>query len=250
MTKLPQPRARLADSRDRFAARAASVRRRPWLLGAIVTGVIALLVAGVWVLAFSSLLDVRTVSVSGAAGKEAEAITSAAQVPMTTPLIRVDIQAIEERILAARKPVKSVTVTRQYPHTIALSVTLRTPALVLQGANGQLEVVDETGLSYAVVPSRPAGVPLVALQGASTTEEGLRTALGALRILPEARRKAVQDITVTTSGSVTMTIGRTTVMWGGPGQEEKKARLVDILLGQEPTPVRIDVSAPDTPVTR
>ena len=55
----------LASSRSRFAARAAAVRRRPWLLAAWGLAVVAVLVAGLWLVEVSPVLAARTVRVEG-----------------------------------------------------------------------------------------------------------------------------------------------------------------------------------------
>lgn len=199
---------------------------------------------------YSSLFDVRTVTVTGVPEGEVALIRDAAQVPMNRPLIRVDTAAISARILAARPPVKSALVTRQYPHTINIAIILRTPALVLRNAQGQLDLVDETGFAFQRVPAAPSGVPVVTAAGTAPGRTALTAALAALQAFPAARRSGISNIQVSGASSVTFTLDRTVVVWGTEGDTAKKARLVEVLLAQSPIPTRIDVSAPDAPVSR
>lgn len=240
----------LSSSSRRFAARAARARRRPWLLlASILVG--ALAVGGiVWAVGFSHLLDVRTVTVTGATESERDAIAEAAAVPMERPLIRVDTGGIAERIRTARKPVKTVTVTRQYPHTIAITVTLRTPALVLKDPEAHLEVVDEEGIAFATVPEPLPGIPVVTGLGAASGPQALQAPLAALKAFPPARRAQIGDMTVSSAGMVTFTLDKTSIVWGMSGDEAKKLATVELLLAQQPRPSRIDVSAPDAPAVR
>src|SRR4051812_24012314 len=71
---------RAADApRARFERRAATVRRRPRVLLAVGAGVIVLLAALVWLVAFSSVLAARTVTVTGLADPaEQQAVVAAA----------------------------------------------------------------------------------------------------------------------------------------------------------------------------
>jgi len=235
---------------ERFARRAARVRRRPWLVAAGVglSGVLVLALA--WAVAFSSLLDVRVVAVIGVSGAEADAVRDAAKVPMDRPLIRVDTSAIAQRITTARRPVKAVTVTRQYPHTIALAVTLREPAIVLKKSQAQLDLVDDTGFDYGSTTEPPEGIPVVTTDTGAATEQLLSAALAALDAFPQSRRSAVSQIHVSGRSVVTFKLDESLIVWGTEGDAQKKARIVEILLRQTPKPGTIDVTAPDAPVTR
>ena len=69
--------------------------------------------------------------------------------------------------------------------TITITVRPRTPALVLKNSQGQLEVVDATGVAYDQVSAPPAGVPLVtASSDAGSSKDALKAALSLIRALP------------------------------------------------------------------
>ena len=81
-----------------------------------------------------------------------------------------------------------------------------------------------------------------------TTREALQSSLALLEALPADLAGKVSGIKVSSANLVTFTLGSRTVVWGGG---EDSARKVAILTALLPTKAKvIDVSAPDTPVTR
>ena len=67
-------------------------------------------------------------------------------------------------------------------------------------------------------------------------------------IAESALQRQVTDVTVSGANLVTLRVCGTTVVWGGVAQPEKKLTVMSALLKSRPK--LIDVSAPDTPVTR
>jgi cell division protein FtsQ len=235
-------------TRQRFEERARQVRRRPWRLAAI--GAIALVVVLTlfWVIAISPLLAVRSVTVSGLTDPtERAAALTAARIPMRTPLARVDTAAAAARVEAIAT-VDRVAVVRTWPNTITVEVTRRAPVLAVKNPQGQLQVVDATGTAYETVAVVPPGIPVVNATSASPDPQGLLAAIGVLTILPADLRGTVSGITVSSADLVTLTLGGVTVVWGGSSDGPKKLAILRVLLGTKPG--TIDVSAPDTPVTR
>src|SRR5665647_1943040 len=89
----------LSSSRTRFAARAAHVRRRPWLVTAWLAGGLALLAGGIWLVQFSPILVARSVRVEGVPRGAVAEIMRRAAVPIGTPMVRVDTTAIADRVI-------------------------------------------------------------------------------------------------------------------------------------------------------
>lgn len=241
----------VTSARRRFEARAARARRRPLLLAAALATTV--LVAGglIWLGWMSSLLTATTVRVEGVPARDVQAVRQVAQVPLGGPLMRVDTDAIAARLEGGRAWT-NIRVGRSLPHSVVISVTPREPALALKDPQGQLELVDAGGVRFGTVGTPPRGVPVVTAGSSDVTPEGLRAALAALHALPAPLKAQVADMSVNSADQVSFTVadksGRRTVVWGGLGQEETKARLVTILL-KEPAK-RIDVSVPDAPVTQ
>ena len=69
-----------------------------------------------------------------------------------------------------------------------------------------------------------------------------------VRVLPPGLQRQVAKVTVSSANLVTLRIGHTDVVWGGIDQPERKLAIMTALL--KGRPMVIDVSAPDTPVTR
>lgn len=238
----------LASSRARFQLRAQEVRRRPWRLVAYAAALLAVLVGLVWAVGFSPLLAVRKVEVVGVPASEVAAITRLAQVPMGEPLVRVDRTAVATRV-AELATLADVSIERSWPSTLVIHADPRVPFLVVKNPQGQLKVVDETGVAYAQVSVAPAGVPVVnAATPEALSRDALAAAVSVVRVLPAGLQRQVAKVTVSSANLVTLRIGHTDVVWGGIDQPERKLAIMTALL--KGRPMVIDVSAPDTPVTR
>jgi cell division protein FtsQ len=238
----------LASSRARFQLRAQEVRRRPWRMTGYAA--VALLVVGalVWAVGFSPLLAVRRVEVVGVPSTEVATITRLAQVPIGEPLVRVDRDAVAARV-AELATVADVSIERSWPSTLVIHADPRVPFLVVQNPQGQLQVVDEGGMAYAQVSAPPRGVPVVyAASSAALSRDALAAAVSVVRVLPPALQRRVGKVTVSSANLVTLRIGQTDVVWGGMDHPERKLAIMTALL--KGSPRSMDVSAPDTPVTR
>ena len=220
----------------------------PWRRAFAVLVAVTVVAVLVWVLGWSSILGVSKVEVSGATGAEASAVAELVDVPIGTPLARVDTDAAAARV-RERITVAEVSVRRAWPSTLAVDIVLRTPAIVVRNPQGQLEVVDAEGVSFGVVKAAPKGVPVVKAVGAKgATREALQSALALLNALPSDLSSQVSGITVSSANLVTFTLGKRTVVWGSGADSERKVAILTALL---PTKAKvIDVSAPETPVTR
>nr|WP_240977573.1 FtsQ-type POTRA domain-containing protein [Knoellia sp. DB2414S] len=194
------------------------------------------------------MLAVRTVEVVGVPAGEVAPIRDLAQVPVGQPLARVDTAAVADRV-TQRATVADVSIERSWPGTLVIHASPRTPFLVVKNPQGQLQVVDETGVAYAVVRQAPKGVPVVsAATSAALSREALQAAVSVVRVLPAATQDKVSAVTVSGAGLVTLKIGSTSVVWGGLDEPDRKLEIVQALLKGKPKV--IDVSAPETPVTR
>ncbi len=237
-----------ASSANRFRKRALSNRRRPWRRALLMTLVAAVLGFVVWVLGWSSWLGVDDIEVTGAGGTEAAAVVDLVDVPTGTPLARVDTEAVGARV-RERVTIAEVSVRRSWPGTLTVEVVPRSAALVVRNPQGRLEVVDAEGVSFGTVRAVPKGVPVVTATGAEgTTREALQSSLALLEALPADLGAKVSGIKVSSANLITFTLGPRTVVWGSG---EDSARKVAILTALLRTSAKVlDVSAPNTPVTR
>ena len=239
----------LSSSSARFAARAARVRRRPWLLAVWLAGALVVLTGVVWLVELSPVLVVRSVRVEGVSPRAATTIVSQAAVPTGTPLARVDTLAIARRVLASGT-LAEVAVSRSWPSTIVITARPRVPVLVVKNPQGQLQVVDARGVAYAVVSAAPQGVPLInTVNNNPPSKDAMRAGITVLQALSAVQRLKVTNVTVSGANMVTLQLGAVTVAWGGASEPELKVKVMTALLRHTHAGT-IDVSAPRTPVTR
>ena len=237
----PSARPSLADERDRQR------RGRRRVLRAVLALLLAVLVAGAaWVVYFSSVLDTRVVTVTGAQALTPEQVTTAAAVPLGRPLARQDLDAIARRATSLPR-VAAAQVTREWPHTVRVAVTERQPLLGVAQPGGFL-VVDKAGVVFSAETTLPAGVVAVA---ADPANRPLLVELGSVVLsLPKDVRDQVTGIAAATPDSIRLTTtSGVTIVWGDSSQSELKAQVAVALLdsGAKTT---IDVSAPHAPAVR
>lgn len=242
------PRTSIDRSKARFERRAAAVRRRPRTVLAFVSAVVVLVGVLVWLVGFSSVLATRTVTVTGLADPaEQQAVADAAAVQVGTPLARLDAGGAAERV--ARIPtIASVSVDRSWPNTVVISVQRKVPVVAVKNPQGQLQVVDGSGVPFETVTALPPGVAQVNAASDSPDPQGVQAAISVLQLLSPERRAQVSGVTVTSADLVTLQLGKVSVVWGGLADGPKKLAILEVLL--KTNPAVVDVSAPDTPITR
>ncbi|PXY19529.1 cell division protein FtsQ/DivIB [Prauserella muralis] len=214
--------------------------RRRWV--ALLT---VLTVAGlVYVLFFTSLLGVRSVEVVGADSVPAERVRDVADVPDRRAMLRVDTDAIAERV-ATLPGIATVDVSRSWPSTIEIAVTERSP-IGFYNDGEELYLVDGGGLVYKKVAQRPKGLPELKLAEVGPDDPATRAATSVLRAIPAQLRERVRVVRAETPGSVEFTLaGGKVVRWGDAEQSERKAKVLAALLTRQGT--TYDVSAPELP---
>jgi len=238
----------VSSSANRFRKRALSNRRRPWRRALLVVLAASTAVLLAWAVGWSTWLGVDDVEVVGVTGPEAAAVGRLVEVPVGTPLARVDTEAVGARV-RERVTVAEVSVRRSWPRTLTVEVVPRSAALVVRNPQGRLEVVDAEGVTFGAVRAAPKGVPVVTATGAEgTTKQALLSSLALLDALPSELADRVSGIRVSSANLITFTLGSRTVVWGGGEDSERKVAILTALLRTKGKV--IDVSAPDTPVTR
>jgi cell division protein FtsQ len=216
---------------------------------------IALAVAGLaaaagWVLFGSSLLVVRSVTVSGTYLVPRSEVLAASGVVPGTPLIRVNTARAAARIEKISQ-VSSAQVTRSWPNRLVIVVRERTPALVMPAYGGGYDIADADGVVLKRVTRRPADLPLyptVAPEGALRGNPDLAAAVAVLSELPAEMRRSVISVTAPYPDQVTLRLaGGITVLWGDTGRAAAKARALTVLMRAHLH--YYDVSAPGSVAT-
>lgn len=236
-------------TRERFAARAVQARRSTLMRRLQVLGAVVALIALGWLVGVSPVLAVGGVEVSGVDPADRAAVEELAAAETGTPLARVGTDELARRIEAQVPGVAHADVGRGWPQTLTVDVTSRVPALAIRRDGGGVRLMDLDGVTFRTARETPKGLPAVsAEEGAEVSADGVTAARTMLRALPESRRPAVRDVRVDEADQVSFALEGTRVVWGDAADASRKAALVEVLLAKDVE--TIDVSAPDTPVTR
>ena len=230
--------------RRRFTRRQWARRWRVWRYVVALLSVAALVATAVWAVWFSSLLAVERVEVEGTRRLSVAEVREVADVPDGVPLARLDLVAVELRVqsLAA---VRSVDVSRRWPHSITVEVEERRPVAGVQIA-GELRALDADGVVFGT-PGDAEGLPrLVTTTDASA--EVLREGAAVAAALPASLARLVDHVELHTVDEISLVLddGRL-VRWGSAERSDDKARVLTALLRQ---PGRVlDVTVPEQPTT-
>lgn len=219
-------------------------RKYPIVIGA--AAVLVLVV--VWIVAFSPVLGVRTVTITGTHSLTVAQVRSAAAVGHGAPLIRLDTAAVRRRI-EALPDVASATVSVSYPSTVSIEVTERIPVGYLTTGSASYVLVDRSGAQYRTVSAVPAGLPRFAVPlGASARAAGQAVSVVAGALSPAVLAE-LAEISADSPAAITLVLrdGRT-VAWGTDERSQQKAALLPAVLSQPGT--HFDLSDPDVVVAR
>ena len=221
-------------------------RRRRWVAVLVLAMVVALAGGAVWLVYFSDVLTVRTVSVKGNRALSPGQVVKAAKVPMEVPLARQDLDAIAQRATSL-PAVEQASVSRSWPRTLTVTVVERRPVLAVRQAQGYL-LVDRLGIAYEERRSMPKRVVLADVDVAN---RALLRDLGLVAAaLPESLRGKVRTLTASDPDRITLVLkSGVRVNWGNSADSPLKAQIVQALLKRKPESA-IDVSSPHTPAAR
>ena len=213
---------------------------RRWVALLVLIGIVVITVT----VLFTPVLGVRTVDVTGTQTLTPEQVRLAAEVPLGTPMIRLDTDSIKTRVGVLSR-VASVDVIREWPSTIVIDVTERTPVATFDGPGG-VHLVDATGDDYATVATAPPGLPTITVPHVAATDPTTQAVFAVLAVVPAQLRPILANISAQTPGSITfsLTTGKT-VIWGDASDAGQKAAVLAALLSQPGK--TYDVSAPDLP---
>lgn len=220
---------------------------RRWWPWAVCGAVVVVAAVAVWVLAFSSLVTVRTVEVVGQQQVTREQVVEAAALGDDVPLLRVDTDAVADRV-GALDAVAVVTVSRVWPHTLRITVTERRPLGVIRTADGY-GVLGTDGVVFRSVPGPLPHLPFLdQVEGDAARDPSAQAALDVVVGLPRELSRRVESVRATAPDRVQLTLrGGATVEWGTADGTGRKAAVLLLLLPRHAQ--RYDVSAPEAPVT-
>jgi cell division protein FtsQ len=242
------------------AAKPAGARRArtPWRAAFFALAGAGILAGVAWALLGSRLLVVRSVTVKGTHLVTAAQVVAAADVPLGTPLMRVNTTQVAQRVEGIRQ-VASATVAKDWPDHLVITVRERVPVVAVRMAGGGYDLVDPDGVIVRWSVGRPSALPLFLTTlpgGALRGDPGLAVTSAVLGELPSWLSKTVTEVAVAGSGAVSAAAEQVTlylrdhrtVVWGGADAAAQKDRELAILLHESAR--YFDVSTPGTVVTK
>jgi cell division protein FtsQ len=236
--------------------------RAPWRAAFFVLAGVGIVAGVAWALLGSRLFVVRSVTVTGEHLVTSAQVVTAADVPLGTSLIGVDAGQVARRVEGIRQ-VASVTVSKDWPDHLAITVRERVPVVAVRMAGGGYDLVDPSGVLVLWSRTQPARLPLYQTAvngGALRGNPELATAAAVLAELSPALSKQVAEVSASqvqagpggAPGEANQVLlgmrdGKT-VLWGGTDYAAQKNRELAVLLSGGAH--YIDVSAPGTVVTK
>lgn len=209
---------------------------------------------GFWALYGSNWFRIERVSADGARVLTDKQILHAAAVNEGEPLLSVDREAVEKRLLATLPRLAKADVVRAWPDGIGLHVTERRPELVLRKAGKYVEV-DAEGVRFATSATRPRNAPLLVMRAQESETE---SHFGVKRLRKEAVRVAsalparvaaeTRVVKVRSYDHISLELndGRI-VLWGSGDRGESKSASLLALMKAAKNAQYFDVSVPSAP---
>jgi cell division protein FtsQ len=205
---------------------------RPWRATFFALAALAILVGTVWALLGSSLLVVRSVTVTGIESVPRAEVIHAAGIAPGTPLIRINTAAVARRVEGIAQ-VQSAQVSRDWPDSVVITVRERTPALAVASGGG-FALIDRFGVVVRQVARRPAGMTLLVSASSLAALRGspaIQAVVAVLRQLPPQLRSLVRAVAAPSANAVTLDLRHgVTVLWGGTDRPAAKAAELTILM--------------------
>lgn len=219
-------------------------RRRALMRRWVVLLVFLSIIGVLYILLFTPVLGASTVKVEGVKGLTEDEIRKVAAVELGEPLIRMDTEEITARV-ATLPRVARVEVNRSFPGTVEIVVTERSPVAYARVPEGA-QLVDATGMGFAVVPQAPPGLPSIEVATIGPNDPATKAVVEVLAKIPQQVRESTVTLAAKSPGNVQLTLadGRI-VKWGNAADSERKSMVLAALLTR---PGKVyDVSAPDLP---
>lgn len=202
-------------------------RRWPWVLAIVLA--LVLLAGAVYAVFFSSLLGVRSVTISGAPDELTAKVRAVVDVPDGTPLARIDLGGIAAGVEGVPE-VAEVEVSRDWPDAVTIDVVPRVPVAVTS-ANGQFWLLDAAGDPYLAVAAPPAGMITVQLVAPGAGDPSTAAALAVADALSPDFRAQVAIVSARTAFDVELTlVDGKRVIWGEATDSAQKMQILPALL--------------------
>ena len=232
---------RLQAQRAERARRRRVGRIKRWLIASAAVLTVGAVGGAAWAVAWrTDLLAIKQVQVQGVDGKLRQAVQEAAMVPMGGPLVDLNAQDIQARVVALQW-VRSALVRASWPNGVLIVVESR-QGIGQDWSTGK--AIDVDGTMFTIPGLAVSGLPQV-----RASDEGRLAALRTLERLPANLVKRITLVDAATRDDIRFTLeSGAVVRWGSAEQVALKAEVLSALLARRA--LVYDVSSPLTPTTR
>ena len=203
-----------------------------------------------YIFGWSSLLEVRTITVTGIEGSKTltkKKVIAKSGITLGAKLARVNSGTVA-RALRQYPEVAGVEINRKPPHTVEIAVELRPIAVAIATGRGKYALGDTSGVTFIEVSRPPSGIPVI-----SGDRRYLQDAMTIYQALPKKIRKQVAKIALPSRASITFSLRNDlTILWGSATEQEAKLTVLAALLAApENKRARfIDIATPLTPTVK
>lgn len=226
----------------RFTARQ---RRRRWMWFGGVTALV-FVIAGTVGAAYSPLLAVEKITVSGTSTLDAAVLEQALADQIGAPLASVDTRSIKEALVQFPL-VESYSLEARPPHDLMVRIVERTPIGYVESAAG-FTLVDAAGVALSTSETADPAYPVLEITGGVGSEAFTSAGL-VMRAIPESVRSQVTGVVASTPDDVTLVLGATdtSVRWGSEEDSALKSVVLETAMASRPaeTVSLYDVSSPN-----
>lgn len=210
--------------------------------------VLAIFIGLVYLLAWSPIFTVKTISTIGVpTGISSNSIISKSGITVGEKLARTEPRSIE-KLLNETSWIKRVSVSRNWlKGDVSIAITARVPVGLYKG-----RAIDASGTIFDLPGAQPTGLPTVS---AATPELGL-IAISLFTMLPSDLRGSLISMSATNASSINSwhrEPGRNIkVTWGSAKEIDLKVSVYRALLAlpENKTIRRVDLSAPHAPIVK
>lgn len=224
----PQPQPQESQQQEPHPQREPDPKRRRRLLAWAAGGLATLAVAAA-IAPFTPLMPVRTIDVAGNKAVDTATVEELTGIAPDTPMGRVDLSAAAHSV-AGNPWVKSVTVSRSWPSTIAVTMTEHTAVAYIAESDGT-HLIDSEGKDFLVADPPAEAIELVGSGAAD--EAGRQRGVAIAASISERARGQIAEIDAGSNDVVLHTTDGRTVHWGAPEDNANKALALETVLQME-----------------
>ena len=253
-TPVPEHRKRSSEPyplSEKIKLRRRAQRKRLLVRFGLALAAIALVAGGVWLLFFSAVFAVKgeniRLRIDDPAGIVDEGQVRAMVLEAEgTPVLRLPSGEIEDS-LEALPEVKLAQVAGSLPSGVDVAIVAREPVACV-GAPDSCVGISVDAVQLEIPQELRDQLPKLTMDLESDrAAEQLRGILDAVAALPGDVREHVQSASVNPSGLIEFKTDTATIKWGASEENDKKARIIAVLLDQPAS--TYDVTVPNAPVT-